>query len=178
MLGSTTSFCRWSAEVQPSVARPLDHLLAYLREVNTPSRLIMFLVATVFRYVALQGSRPNSAHGASAADCYWTNVARLYRHPRKECDVKAQMELPKAFSVREENEFYPIQHLMARLNPRLVVTRAGTGVHVNGGCSVFWGVVHLEGQSLSRKEADAALAEAGFDFGRNVLSQASELWTG
>jgi len=71
--------------------------------------------------------------------------------------VKAQVELPKAFSVREENEFYPIQHLMARLNPRLVVTQAGTGVHVNGGCTVFWGVVHLEGQSPSRKEVEGVL---------------------
>ncbi len=67
---------------------------------------------------------------------------------------------------------------MARLDPRLVVTQAGTGVHVNGGCTVYWGVVHLEGQPPNRKEVEGVLAEAGFDFGRNVLSQASELWTG
>lgn len=92
--------------------------------------------------------------------------------------MKAQVELPKAFSVREEEEFYPIQHLMAKLDPRLVVTRAGTGAHVNGGCTVFWGVVHLEGQSPNRNEVKAALAEAGFDFARKVSTTASELWTG
>lgn len=92
--------------------------------------------------------------------------------------MKAQVELPKAFSVRDENEFYTIQHLMARLNPKLVVTQVGTGVHVNGGCTVFWSVVHLEGQPPRRKEVEAVLAEAGFDVARNVLSKASELWTG
>ena len=88
--------------------------------------------------------------------------------------MKAEVELPKAFSIRDENEFHPIQHLMARLNPKLVVTQAGTGVHVNGRCTVFWGIVHLEGQSPTRKEMETALAEAGF----NQLSQASEFWTG
>ena len=28
-----------------------------------------------------------------------------------------KIQLPKAFSVRDEHEFYPMQHLMARLNP-------------------------------------------------------------
>jgi hypothetical protein len=92
--------------------------------------------------------------------------------------MQTKIDLPKAFSVRDEREFLPIQHLMARLNPKLVVTQAATGVHVNGGCTVFWGVVHLEGQPPSRKELEAALAEAGFDFARNVLSKASQLWTG
>ncbi len=32
-----------------------------------------------------------------------------------------KIELPKAFSVWDEHEFLPIQHLMARLNPRLLV---------------------------------------------------------
>ncbi len=92
--------------------------------------------------------------------------------------MQTQIDLPKAFSVRDEHEFYPIQHLMARLNPRLVVIRAGTGVHVNGGCTVFWGVVHLEGRPPSRKEVEAVLAEARFDFAHNVLTRTSELWTG
>jgi hypothetical protein len=92
--------------------------------------------------------------------------------------MKVQAEVPKAFSVRDEHEFYPVQHLMARLSPKLVVTRAGTGVHVNGGCTVFWGVVHLEGKPPSKKELEAVLAEAGFDFDRNVSTKASELWTG
>ena len=32
-----------------------------------------------------------------------------------------KVKLPKAFSVRDEHEFYPMQHLMARLNPELMV---------------------------------------------------------
>jgi len=75
----------------------------------------------------------------------------------------ATVQLPKAFSVRDEHEFFPIQHLMARLNPKLQVTQVATGRHVNGGCTVFWGLVYLEGQPLSRKDVEAALKEAGFD---------------
>jgi len=92
--------------------------------------------------------------------------------------MKAQMELPKAFSVRDEHEFYPIEHLLARLHPKLLVVRVGTGIHVNGGHTVFWGIVYLEGQLPTRKEVEAALNEAGFDFGHNILTQASGLWTG
>ena len=92
--------------------------------------------------------------------------------------MKAQVELPQAFSVRDENEFYPIRHLMAKLNPRFMVTQIGTGGHINGGCTVFWGLVYLEGQPPGRKEVEAALAAAGFDFTRNLFTKASELWTG
>jgi len=88
--------------------------------------------------------------------------------------MQTQIDLPKAFSVRHENEFYTIQHLMARLNPKLVVTQAGTGVHVNGGCTVFWGIVHLDGQSPSRKEVETALADAGFDCARNAPTEISK----
>ena len=47
--------------------------------------------------------------------------------------MRAKIELPKAFSVGDERELVPIQHLMARLNPKLLVKRIATGVHVNGG---------------------------------------------
>jgi hypothetical protein len=87
--------------------------------------------------------------------------------------MQAKVELPKAFSVRDEHEFYPIQHLTARLNPQLRVVQVATGVHVNGGCTVLWGVVYLEGQPPTRKEVEAALREAGFDFAHNVLVQIS-----
>lgn len=89
--------------------------------------------------------------------------------------MQASVDLPKAFSVRDEHEFFPIQHLVARLNPKLVVTQVATGVHINGGCTVFWGIVHQEGQRLSKKEVEAALREAGFDFGHNVLVRAAGL---
>ncbi len=61
MVGSTTSFREWSAEVQPFVTRQFDCLLSYLREVNTPSRMILFLVATILCYVVLPGARPKPA---------------------------------------------------------------------------------------------------------------------
>ena len=48
-----------------------------------------------------------------------------------------KVQLPKAFSVRDEHEFYPMQHLMAQLNPDLMVKQVATGVHVNGGGTVL-----------------------------------------
>jgi hypothetical protein len=75
-----------------------------------------------------------------------------------------EMELPKAFSLRDENEFLPIQHLLARANPKLMVIQVATGKHVNGGCTVLWGLMHLEDQPLTKQNVEAALEEAGFDF--------------
>jgi hypothetical protein len=92
--------------------------------------------------------------------------------------MKAQVQLPQAFSVRDEHEFYPIEHLLARLNPELRVVRVATGRHINGGHTVFWGVVCLDDQPPARKAVEAALNEEGFDFGHNILTQASGVWTG
>jgi hypothetical protein len=92
--------------------------------------------------------------------------------------MQAAIDLPKAFSVRDENEVNPIQHLMARLNPKLVVRHVGTGRHVKGGSTVFWGVVCLDGQLPTKKQVETALRQAGYDFGHNVLIQASGLWSG
>lgn len=75
-----------------------------------------------------------------------------------------EVELPKAFSVRDENEFFPIQHLMARLNPDVMVVQVATGMHVKGGCTVFWGLIYLESRPIGRAEVEDALKEAGFDF--------------
>lgn len=91
--------------------------------------------------------------------------------------MQSKVELPKAFSVRDENEFYAFQHLMSRLNHKLIVKQVATGVHVNGGCTVFWGLVYLDGQPPNKKEVEAALKEAGFDFVHNVLTQVSNVWT-
>ena len=38
------------------------------------------------------------------------------------------------------------------------------GLHVNSGYTVFWGLVSLEDQRVTRDEFDEALREAGFDF--------------
>ena len=91
--------------------------------------------------------------------------------------MKAKVELPKAFSVRDEHEFLPLQHLLGRMNPQLVVKQVATGVHVDGGGTVFWGLVYLKGEPPSKKKVENALREAGFDFAHNVLTQAAAVWT-
>ena len=91
--------------------------------------------------------------------------------------MQATVELPKAFSVRDEHELFPIQHLMARLNPKLTVKQVATGVHVEGGGTVHWGLVYLNGKPPDKKNVEIALREAGFDFVHNVLTQAAFVWT-
>jgi hypothetical protein len=90
--------------------------------------------------------------------------------------MQAKIDLPKAFSVRDEHEFYPLQHLMARLNPKIMVEQVATGKHVDGGCTVFWGIVYLDGQQPGKAQVEAALKEAGFDFDLNVLTQSAYVW--
>lgn len=92
-------------------------------------------------------------------------------------DLAAEIELPKAFSVRDEHEFQPFQHLMWRLNPKLTVQEIATGVHVNGGGTVYWGLVYLVDERPSKKEIETALREAGFDFALNLLTQAAFVWS-
>jgi hypothetical protein len=91
--------------------------------------------------------------------------------------MQTTIDLPKAFSVRDEHEFFPIQHLMARLNPKLLVKQVATGVHVDGGETVFWGLVYEKGQPPSKKMVEVALREAGFDLAHNVLTQAAFVLT-
>ena len=91
--------------------------------------------------------------------------------------MPTNVKLPKAFSVRDEHEFHPIQHLMARLNPKLLVKQVATGVHVDGSGTVFWGLVYLKSEPPSKKSVEIALREAGFDFAHNVLTQAAYVWT-
>jgi hypothetical protein len=66
--------------------------------------------------------------------------------------MQAAIELPKAFSVRDDRELPLIQDLMARLNPKLLVIQVATGVHVDGGSTVNWGLVYLDGQPLTDEE--------------------------
>ena len=87
--------------------------------------------------------------------------------------MHSKVELPKAFYVRDEHEFLPIQHLMERMNPQFVVKQIATGVHVDGGGTVFWGLVYLKSEPPSRKKVEMALREAGFDFAHNGLTQAA-----
>ena len=87
--------------------------------------------------------------------------------------MQATVELPQAFSVRDDHEFLPIQHLLARMAPQLVVAQVATGKHVQGDHTVFWGLVYLEGHPPSKKQMETALNAAGYDFAHNVLVQVS-----
>jgi hypothetical protein len=91
--------------------------------------------------------------------------------------MHVKVDLPIAFSVREENEFFPFQHLMARLNPNLMVIQVATGRHVDGGGTVYWGLVYMKGAPPSKQDVEIALREAGFDFAHNVLTQAAFVLT-
>lgn len=90
--------------------------------------------------------------------------------------MKATVELPKAFSVRDDQELPIIQALVARMNPKLLVVQVATGVHVNGGYTVNWGLVYMGGQPLTDKDVQAALEEAGLDFQHNAEIQPSRIW--
>jgi hypothetical protein len=89
-----------------------------------------------------------------------------------------KVRLPKAFSVRDEHEFYPMQHLMARLNPDLMVKQVATGVHVDGGGTVFWGIVYSDKNPPSKQQVEDALREAGFDFKHNMQTGIELAWDG
>ena len=65
---------------------------------------------------------------------------------------------------------------MARLNPKLLVIQVATGVHVDGGYTVNWGLVYLDGQPLTDEEVAAALKDAGLDAQHNAEIQRSRMW--
>lgn len=87
--------------------------------------------------------------------------------------MQAEVQLPTAFSVRNEDEFFPIQHLLARMNPDLIVTQVATGVHRNGGCTVLWGLVYSKSESITSEQVETALEDAGFDRSRGVIQELS-----
>jgi hypothetical protein len=91
--------------------------------------------------------------------------------------MQTNVQLPKAFSVRDEHEFLPIQHLMARLNPKLHVKQVATGRHIDGADTVFWGLVYLDGDPPDKKKVETALKEAGFDFTEITFTQLSYAWS-
>ena len=85
--------------------------------------------------------------------------------------MQAEVNLPKAFSVHDENEFFPIRHLMARMNPKLMVVQVATGKHMNGGCTVLWGLTYFDGQQITKQDVEIALAEAGFDLAQGTIQE-------
>jgi len=90
--------------------------------------------------------------------------------------MKVTVELPKAFSVRDDRELPLIQDLMARLNPKLLVAQVATGVHIEGGYTVNWGLVYLDGQPPTDADVAAALKDAGLDAQHNAEIQPSRIW--
>ena len=90
--------------------------------------------------------------------------------------MKATIELPTAFSVREERELPLVQDLMTRLNPKLLVVQVATGVHIDGGYTVNWGLVYMDGQSLTDDDVAVALKEAGLDAQHNAEIQEPRIW--
>ena len=90
--------------------------------------------------------------------------------------MKATVELPKAFSVRDDRELPLIQDLMARLNPKLLVAQVATGVHIDGGYTVNWGLVYMDGQPPTDADVAAALKEAGLDAQHTAEIKLSRMW--
>ena len=89
-----------------------------------------------------------------------------------------KIQLPKAFSVRDEHEFYPMQHLMARLNPELMVKQVATGMHVEGGNTVFWGVVYAGEQPPNTPQESEALRDAGCELDHHEVTRVKLAWDG
>ena len=90
--------------------------------------------------------------------------------------MEVTVELPKAFSVRDDRELPLVQDLMTRLNPKLLVAQVATGVHIAGGYTVNWGLVYMEGQRLTDEDVAAALKEAGLDAQHNAEIQEPRIW--
>lgn len=90
--------------------------------------------------------------------------------------MKVTIELPRAFSVRDDRELPLIQDLMARMNPKLMVVQVATGMHIDGGYTVNWGLVYMEGQSLTDADVAVALKEAGLDARHNAEIQEPRIW--
>jgi hypothetical protein len=90
--------------------------------------------------------------------------------------MQAIIELPKAFSVGDDRELPLIQGLMARLNPKLLVIQVATGVHVDGGYTVNWGLVYMDGEPPTDEDLQAALKDAGLDIEHNAEIQPSRIW--
>lgn len=91
--------------------------------------------------------------------------------------MQITLELPLAFSVRDDHEISIIQDLVQRIDARLVVILAATGMHKSGGATVNWGVIHLAGPVPGESLIQAALQKAGFDARHNIAIDAPQYGT-
>lgn len=90
--------------------------------------------------------------------------------------MKVTIDLPKAFSVRDDREIPLVQDLVSRLNPKLLAAQVATGVHIEGGYTVNWGIVYMDGEPITDEDVAAALREAGLDARHNAEIQPSRVW--
>lgn len=90
--------------------------------------------------------------------------------------MKATIELPRAFSVRDDREIPLIRDLMTRMNPKLLVAQVATGMHIDGGYTVNWGLVYVDGQAITDDDVAVALKEAGLDAQHNAEIQEPRIW--
>jgi hypothetical protein len=97
----------------------------------------------------------------------WYNIDCLDFLKTEEKMNTVQIELPQAFSVRDVHEFTAHNHLLARLNAGLRVKPVAVGIHVNGGPTVYWGVVYHEDNIPSDDLIKMALKNAGFNSNHN-----------
>lgn len=77
------------------------------------------------------------------------------------------LTLPAAFSVRDYHEFQAHRDALQQMNPGFCVDEVATGRHVNGGPTVFWGIIHLKDDTPDEPTTREALHSAGFDFTHN-----------
>lgn len=81
--------------------------------------------------------------------------------------MDVRLNLPVAFSVRDQHEFQSHRDVLTRLNPDLIVREIATGIHINGGPTVYWGIVYVKGQEIADGEITSALKLAGYNFAHN-----------
>jgi hypothetical protein len=90
--------------------------------------------------------------------------------------MQPSIKLPIAFSVSRDNELSMIQDILTRLNHELIVVQVATGLHIDGGSTVNWGLVYHNAQSPTEAEVRAALEEAGLDLQHNAEIQPLRIW--
>lgn len=81
--------------------------------------------------------------------------------------MEVTINLPVAFSVRDTHEFQSHRDMLVRIHPELTVKEVATGIHQNGGPTVYWGLVYIKGQEIGEEELTVALRLAGYDFAHN-----------
>lgn len=81
--------------------------------------------------------------------------------------MDVSLNLPVAFSVRDHHEFQAHRDVLQRIHPDLTIQEVATGIHVNGGPTVYWGLVYIKGQVVTDEVINSCLQLAGFHFGHN-----------